>query len=724
LPARSSAAQSVLDALRDGVDALPEECRPILIPLALHDTLVAAEHLERIAEVSGTGASAADAAHALASLTRSGLLAKADDGLYFVHPLLPIYVRSRVRPGGSAEEVERWIRTFVEFWAFEAQRIATADIPQASRVLARLEPTLLTARRIAGVHEMRREAITLIQALAGSAQDRHDFERALAFYAELVDEGRAAGDREVVAIAEHQLGMCHQQRGDLPSAEQHYLRSLEIKTDATNGADEARGDPARTKYQLGVLATEREDLATAERWFSEALDLASANNEDLVASALQAQAGLALRRNDLVRAENLYRRVEEIKKRSDKRAALGSLYHQYGRLEQQKGNREAAIRHYEAALAIAVEYHSPEGQAKALFQIGQIRRELGDLNEAESLVLKALEIEERFGMKENIAKSCHELGFIAQSRPDFARARLWFDRSLQIWNELRNTAEERAVLHHLGMIAIAKGDFDLAEEQLLSSLELAFQEKNAWAAATTCAELGQLNARQRQFAEAAHWVVRGLGLSRIASDRSLHDSLIQNFLAYYCRDEAEPERAAMDLEWQKTGLPPELPRGTLASTRRTAKLERAIEGMPDRDAEALLHRLLGDLDPPDPPRGQALRALVDELVEGVGRRPGEAPSTDGAIARNALKLLAIWPEHGERIRSLMDDSGTGAAVPRTLTGVRTNQLVVAVLGLAGIVTFDATKGAWRPTDRRRAGPEGLLAAFANQVINRDDRTFW
>jgi len=710
----ASREERVVCALRRGIDALPAECLPVLGLLALHRDVAHPELLQEMAEAMGSNA--ATAQRTLESLTCSGLAVQPGDDFYFLHPLLPSYLRLQPKIRGSDEGATLLVRAFVECWAGTA-RDSLSDGESALDWVGFLEETLQVAASLADAFDMQREASALIQVLAARATETQNFDRAAELYGKLVQLGEAIGDAGMVAAAHHQLGLNEAQRGDRTAAQSHYQRSLELKEGDTVGV-------ARSKYQLGCLARQQGDDARAEQLLLEAFELSSKIEEDgIAASSLQVLARMAFDRHDLDRAATMYESVIEMKERAPRNATLGSIYFQLGLLQQRRGNPDAARVCYQSSLDVSREFGSFEGEAKTLFQLGQLQRELGHLDQAEALLLQALDLDERHALKRSEGATCHELGYVAQERGDFAAARMWFERSRTLCVESEDEAGLRRALHHLGMVSEAQGDAVAAEEFHLQALELAMDRNQFHAASTSCSELGNLNAKRGRFAAAGLWIGRAIRLCRSTGDEQMLATLARNFIYYYCLAEAAPERPAMDTEWQSSGMPMELLLEPVAEANRAAELDDTLERLPDARAERVLMQLLAGLPRPTHlPKGPALRRLVEECVQGVGRRVGAEPVTDGVVARSALLILTGYDTLRERIKNILESEVSG----ETLEDLDTSELLIGVMSLAGLVAFDADERSWRRTFQAQLGPLGRAAAFVQAILDRGhgDPSFW
>src|SRR5262249_14692462 len=98
-------------------ESLPEELRPLLVPLGLHEKFVDADDLEKMATRVDASFSRAKIDRFLSALIPAGLLTHRGQAIYEIHPLLPSFLRAEVLPRAPAETLEKWTGAFVHVLA-------------------------------------------------------------------------------------------------------------------------------------------------------------------------------------------------------------------------------------------------------------------------------------------------------------------------------------------------------------------------------------------------------------------------------------------------------------------------------------------------------------------------------------------------------------------------------------------------------------------------------
>ncbi|OLT26834.1 hypothetical protein BJF83_20225 [Nocardiopsis sp. CNR-923] len=153
---------------------------------------------------------------------------------------------------------------------------------------------------------------------------------------------------------------------------------------------------------------------------------------------------------------------------------------------------------------LAVVYH----------QLGRIAEERGHLEEAESWYRKSLAIKERLNNQPGMARSYHQLGITAYLRGNLDDADTWYHKSLAINAQLNNQPGMALTYHALGMTAQERGNLDDADTWYHTSLTINAQLNNQPGIAMTYGQLGLLCEARGQVRQALEWMVRSVALFR------------------------------------------------------------------------------------------------------------------------------------------------------------------------------------------------------------------
>ena len=293
----------------------------------------------------------------------------------------------------------------------EARRLASASLeapglePEleiALRLeLARIEDRIGLHRNARPVAEMLRqvEAAKVLAADASLAA-RARVESALAQYHYRAEEAgrefalaaahaeraaemfREAGDRHGEAEAVHQLGLVHLRRGELDSARDLFVRSLEL--DIEGGARTFfRGEYER---HVGLIELQRGDTAAAIPHFERSLAArraAGAIDASLFAARILAAALLDVGRASEAREPLLYALL--VAERIDSPVGRARVGITLGELYEKTHERDAAIAAYEWAFAAAETVHLESIAARARDALARLDSTSGESEEVPTL---------------------------------------------------------------------------------------------------------------------------------------------------------------------------------------------------------------------------------------------------------------------------------------------------------------------------------------------------
>jgi len=495
-----------LDILRQ---SLPEELRPLLVPMSLHEKFVDAEFLAQMAQEVDQGFSRARINRFVSALTPAGLLAERASAIYEIHPLLPNFLRSEVLSKSASEQVEKWARAFVNVMTLAAYTAARLEVHEQRNPFAIHQANVHSALVHAEKLGMHMEFVALTESLALYSFNQRNFVRAQQIYVRLAQHCAARHDEMRAGITYHQLGLIAVEQRDFAAAERWTLKSLQIK--------EKLGDEegtASTYHQLGMIAQEQRDFAAAERWYLKSL---------------------------------------QIKEKFDDQHEAASTYHQLGMIAQEQSDFAAAERWYLKSLQITEKVGDQHGAAGTYHQLGINAAEQRDFAAAERWYLKSLQITEKLANEYGAALTYHQLGKVAQEKDELASAEHWYLKSLQIKEKLGDQHSAAPTYHQLGMLAAKQRDFAAAERWYLKSLQIKEKLGDQHSAATTYEQLGTDAAIQKQFVQAGQWFLKAL--DGYWNDPSGIQTSLNNFV--YCLRRAPPhDQLRLREMWKAAGLPP------------------------------------------------------------------------------------------------------------------------------------------------------------------------
>src|SRR5271166_1867326 len=304
-PSGDPAQDKLFATLRFAEQSLPDDLRPLLVPLALHERFVDADYLEDMAQQVDESWTREKIDRFLVALAVAGLLRDRGQGVFEMHPALTGFLRATRPPGASDESGDRWSRAFVDVMGRLADHLAPRELHEQRGPFFQLGANFHVALGEAERLKMDFPSVALIQSLAAHAQNTRNFQEAAHLFERLATLANNLGEAEREAAAYHQLGMIAQEQRDFASAEQWYRKALAIA--------EKQGDEhgaASTYHQLGMIAQEQRDFAGAEQWYRKSLAIKEKQGNEHGAASTYHQLGIiAEEQRDFASAEQWYRKA-------------------------------------------------------------------------------------------------------------------------------------------------------------------------------------------------------------------------------------------------------------------------------------------------------------------------------------------------------------------------------------------------------------------------------
>src|SRR5271157_5223002 len=206
-PSGDPAQDKLFATLHFAEQSLPDDLRPLLMPLALHERFVIADYLEIMAKQVDPSWTRAPIDRFLGALAVAGLLHDRGQGVFEMHPALTGFLRSTRPPGASDEPGERWSRAFVDLMGQPADDLALRELHEQRVPFflhgANFHVALGEAERLG----MDLHIMALLQLLAVHAQNTRNFQEAAHLFERLATSWNNHGGAEGEASAYHQLGM-------------------------------------------------------------------------------------------------------------------------------------------------------------------------------------------------------------------------------------------------------------------------------------------------------------------------------------------------------------------------------------------------------------------------------------------------------------------------------------------------------------------------------------
>ncbi len=267
------------------------------------------------------------------------------------------------------------------------------------------------------------------------------------------------------------------------------------------------------------------NFEAAEASLAASIEIALANRDlDGVASALNYRAIAAHHRGRLDEAIDTYTQARESAVAAGDRRLVAMIDNNLGAAEMIQGDAEAALGHFEAALATqrleGDDYHA----AETLNCLAMLYTDLERWDEAETTFGEALRTAEASGNVSTqlmIEVNRAELGIL---RGLYEEGRAACDRALELATTVHDTRALAEIHKHYGVIYRETGNPRIAETHLDEAARLAEQREDLLLAAETAREQAELFWRQQRHRETLQSLNRAHRLfTQLRAQRDLLD---------------------------------------------------------------------------------------------------------------------------------------------------------------------------------------------------------
>jgi tetratricopeptide (TPR) repeat protein len=407
-------------------DVLPEDLKPLLVLLGLHERFVDGDYLETMAKQVDEAWTRQQIDRFLGALSNAGLLRDRGQAIHEMHPVLTGFLRATAGQEASEGNRDRWSRSFVDFMGDYIDMLAPLKRHEQRDSFhvhsANFYHALNEAKRLS--MDLHQGALT--QGLATNAHNTRNFSEAQALFERLAEVCREVDAPEKEGAAYHQLGNIAQDQRDFAAAADWYHKSLEFKEKQGN-----EHGAAITYHQLGVIAQKQHDFVAAKNWYHKALAINKEQGDDYNTAITYHQLGrIAEDHHDFSAAEDWYRKALAIKEKQGNEHGAASTYHQLGVISQKQHDFAAAKDWYHKALAISEKQGNEHDAACTYHQLGIIAQKQRHLTAAEALYHRSLAINEKQGDERGAAITYAQLSVLAALQGHVDESGRWLIKAI------------------------------------------------------------------------------------------------------------------------------------------------------------------------------------------------------------------------------------------------------------------------------------------------------
>jgi CHAT domain-containing protein len=278
--------------------------------------------------------------------------------------------------------------------------------------------------------------------------------RALIAYREALSAWRTLGERRGQAEALNDVAFLERQLGDLRPA----LTDLREALDLWREIGEPHREAAITS-QIGIDLLDLGEVASARETLEQARDLWQRLDQPLeVEEARRCLCLLEQKSGSLPRAltcfQEILPRFQELGDRLQKAIVLNSI----GGIYDQLGEPDAALEHYDRALALRTALKNRQGEAQTLNNLGVVHRGLGEWQEALRLYGQAREILAPLEDRRLESAVLGNLGFVYNSLGESQRALAFWQEALALRRDTGDRRGEVITLNYMGLAYSGLGE--------------------------------------------------------------------------------------------------------------------------------------------------------------------------------------------------------------------------------------------------------------------------
>lgn len=194
-----------------------------------------------------------------------------------------------------------------------------------------------------------------------------------------------------------------------------------------------------------------------------------------------------------------------------------------------QGNYPAALRHFEASLALARALEEPAGIAAALDGLAEVSWLVGNYDTAITYAQEELALARQIGNRRSAAQALNLLGICTDTRGDHRAAQGFYRQGLALYQEIGDLQGVAVIQTNLGEIARLRSDYAAAQACFEQSLALYQEIGDRRYIATPLFNLGLIALDRGDYPAAHSFFEQSLEISRAIGDRQTSASCLAGF---------------------------------------------------------------------------------------------------------------------------------------------------------------------------------------------------
>lgn len=181
-------------------------------------------------------------------------------------------------------------------------------------------------------------------------------------------------------------------------------------------------------------------------------------------------------------------------------ADLAGIYNSLGNILLQQGSHVEALKQYILSAKIQDSLlHDPQGQSRALANIGNVQYLIGDFDKSLAYAKEAQAISLKHNLPKTVAFVSQLMGRIYRKQKKFDDALVEYNQALSMFKKLGLTREVSETYSNIGNIYFDKGDFKNAREQYEHVIRLTKKSSNLQLLGRVYAAMGFTFYELRQY---------------------------------------------------------------------------------------------------------------------------------------------------------------------------------------------------------------------------------